>query len=117
MKLDKGDLLINSGEGTGAGTIERYEGKREPAAIRKRLSRERAGGDRWAFAWIELADMADGSGFPVYGKLGTDLEEVLDMRAIDPARIRTNPAAQLRAGKPNPASAANGRRGGRPTSS
>ena len=118
MDLTKGDMLIISGEGDGPGTIERYEGKRDAAAIRRRLSRERAGGDRWADAWIELPGVVDvvwGAAVPhaVYGKLGRSLSDVVDQRAIELSAIHINPAAQLRAGKPNPASATNGAKGGR----
>ena len=106
MDLTKGDMLIISGEGDGPGAIERYEGARAAKAIRSRLSRERAGGDRWAHAWI--------GGDGTYAKLGTDLESTGDQREIDESDIRVNPAAQLRSGKPNPASATNGAKGGRP---
>lgn len=114
MDLTKGDMLIMSGEGTGAGTIERYYGARTERAIRSRLSRERCHGDRWAEAWIEEPEHDDGSGNTVYGKLGKGLDEIVDMRSIPASVIRDNPAAQLRAGKPNPKSAANGAKGGRP---
>lgn len=115
MDLTKGDMLIFSGEGD-AGTWERYEGKREAKAIRSRLSRERCGGDRWADAWIELPGLED-AGYPgvkVYGKLGRDLDEIVAQRAVPAGEIQINPAAMLRAGKPNPASAKNGANGGRP---
>ena len=120
MDLTKGDMLIMSGEGTGAGTIERYYGARTERAIRSRLSRERCHGDRWAEVWIELEGTIDkgwaeaGMDHKVYGQLGRDLDEIGDMRTIAPTAIRDNPAAQLRAGKPNPASAVNGAKGGRP---
>jgi len=114
MDLTKGDMIIISGEGDGEGTIERYEGKREPAAIRSRLSRERAGGDRWADAWIEEPGRDDGSGNKVYGKLGKGLDEITHERSIDEDDIEVNPAAQLAAGHKRPQSAANGAKGGRP---
>jgi hypothetical protein len=107
MDLNTGDMVIMSGEGTGEGTIERYEGKRTPAAIRSRLSRERAGGDRWADAWIETRR-------GVYGKLSKGLDELVDRRSIPAAAIRVNPAAILAAGHARPKSAANGAKGGRP---
>jgi hypothetical protein len=108
MDTDK-TILIISGEGTGSGTIERYEGARTAKAIRSRLSRERAKGDRWAAAWVQV----DGD---LYDKLGTDLEPTGQLREIPASAIRLNPAAMLRAGKSNPASAANGLKGGRPLS-
>jgi len=40
-------LYIISGEGE-VGTRERYTGKRTVRAVKARLTRERAGGDRWA---------------------------------------------------------------------
>lgn len=107
MDLTKGDMLIFSGEGD-VGTWERYEGARTPSAIRSRLTRERADGDRLASVWVETRP-------GVYGKLGTGLDDILDERAVPASAIRVNPAAQLRAGKPNPSSAANGARGGRPS--
>lgn len=94
MDLTKGDMLIMSGEGTGEGTIERYEGARTIKAIRARLSRERAGGDRWAEAWIDML-IDDSYGDTVYGKLNADLGEIIDQRAIPASAIRTNPAAIL----------------------
>ena len=116
MDLTTGTILIFSGEGD-EGTWERYEGSRTPKSIRSRLSRERAGGDRWASAWIEAPGMEDAGypGVPVYVELDRDLSATTGrMRAVPVDRIRVNPAAQLRAGKTNPASAENGKRGGRP---
>lgn len=115
MDLAKGDMLIFSGEGD-SGTWERYEGKREAKAIRSRLSRERCDGDRRADAWIELSGLQD-AGYPgakVYGKLGRDLDEIVAQRAVRESEIKINPAAMLRSGKTNSASAANGAKGGRP---
>lgn len=45
-----GGVEIVSGEGSGDGTIEPYEGEETSAALRERLEEERADGDRWAFA-------------------------------------------------------------------
>jgi hypothetical protein len=118
MDLSKGDMLIFSGEGDD-GAWERYYGKRDKAAIRRKLSRERCGGDRWASAWIELEGLED-AGYPgekVYGELGVDLDEIPRQRAVPAAIIRENPAAMLRAGKSNPAAAENGKLGGRPKNS
>lgn len=116
MNLTTGTILIFSGEGD-KGTWERYEGARTPRAIRSRLSRERCHGDRWASVWIEEPSMED-RGYPkvsVYVELDRDLYGTTGrMRAVPVDRIRINPAAQLRAGKTNPASAENGKRGGRP---
>lgn len=47
------EIRIISGEGE-VGTIQQYEGKRTIPAIRQRLGKERAGGDRWARAEIHL---------------------------------------------------------------
>jgi hypothetical protein len=107
MDLTKGDVIVMSGEGLGPGMIERYFGARTDKAIRSKLSRERAGGDRWAEVWIETRP-------GVYGKLGHDLDEIADEREIPASAIQENPAAKLRAGKTNPSSAANGAKGGRP---
>lgn len=121
MDLENGDMLIYSGEGD-SGTFERYFGARSPKAIRSKLSRERCGGDRWASAWIELDDVQDkgwreaGIEHKVYGKLGRGLDEITDQRAVACADVRENPAAALaarRRGK-SPASAENGKKGGRP---
>lgn len=46
-------ITIVSGEGTGEGTSELYDGERTIDAIRARLAKERSGGDRWARAWIQ----------------------------------------------------------------
>lgn len=117
--LNAPTMLIISGEGTGEGMIERYEGKREPSAIRSRLSRERSHGDKWAEVWIELEGLED-AGYPgakVYGKLGRDLNEIVGQRAIPASVIRDNPAAQLAAGHKRPWAAASGAKGGRPRKS
>jgi hypothetical protein len=58
--------------------------------------------------------MIEGMAPDTYAKLGPDMEPTGEMRTIPASAIRINPAAQLRAGKPNPASAANGAKGGRP---
>jgi hypothetical protein len=83
MKLHT-DILIMSGEGTGPGTIQRYYGPRTAAAIKARLTKERALGDRWATAWIELAESerhGDEYCF-VYGQLDDGLELTGEERAI-----------------------------------
>lgn len=115
MDLTTGTILIFSGEGD-EGTWERYEGARTVKAIRNRLTRERAHGDRWASAWIEEPTLEDAGypGVPVYCEIDRDFQGVGRTRAVTADMIRVNPAAQLRAGKPNPASAENGKRGGRP---
>jgi len=46
------DMEIVSGEGEN-GTVEEYDGKPSVAAIMRRLSRERCGGDRWALIQAE----------------------------------------------------------------
>lgn len=46
-------VYIVSGEGTGPGTTETYTGTLSGRAIRARLKKERAGGDRWAYAMVE----------------------------------------------------------------
>jgi hypothetical protein len=46
------EIEIISGEGE-QGTVEDYEGKRTERAIKMRLTKERCGGDRWAFARID----------------------------------------------------------------
>lgn len=45
-------LEIVSGEGEN-GNVEEYDGKPSSAAIMRRLSRERCGGDRWALIQAE----------------------------------------------------------------
>lgn len=108
MDLTNSTILILSGEGT-TGTWERYEGARTPKAIRSRLSRERCHGDRWASVWIEAGDG------PWYVELDRTCRGLTGRtREVPDEAIRHNPAAILRAGKPNPASAENGKRGGRP---
>ena len=121
MDLENGDMLIYSGEGD-TGSFERYFGARSPKAIRSKLSRERCSGARWASVWIELDGVQD-KGWrlariehKVYGKLGRGLDEITDQRAVACADVRENPAAALaarRRGK-SPASAENGKKGGRP---
>jgi hypothetical protein len=52
--LEKTDneITIISGEGEGPGTVEYFHGRRTLAAIKRRLTKERCGGDRWARATI-----------------------------------------------------------------
>lgn len=113
-------VIIISGEGDGQGTIERYVGARTKHALRSRLSRERCGGARWAYAWIAVGEfdtpnhISGVSAWPVFARLGADLAPDGQQRLINPAAIRDNPAAQLAAGHKRPASAENGRKGGRP---
>lgn len=45
------EIEIVSGEGE-QGTVEDYEGKRTIRAIKARLTKERCGGDRWAFVRV-----------------------------------------------------------------
>ncbi|MGD9938604.1 MAG: hypothetical protein AB7T74_02260 [Clostridia bacterium] len=117
MNLEKGDMLIFSGEGD-QGAWERYFGSRTEKSIRSKLSRERCGGDRWASAWIELDGLEDAGypGAPVYGELGRDLNEIVHQRAVPADWIKENPAAKLAALKRgrSTASAENGKLGGRP---
>lgn len=47
----EGRILILSGEGNN-GTFKEYAGKRTEQALKSRLTKERAGGDRWAKAYI-----------------------------------------------------------------
>lgn len=122
IELD-GDILIASGEGTGPGTFERYHGAHTARALKARLTKERAGGDRWAELWIEQPGLED-AGYPgtaVYGKLDPDLAAIAGLRAIPAASIRDNPAAILgqKGGKSKSAaktaaSVANGKLGGAP---
>ena len=119
MDLEGCAIVIISGEGSGPGTIERYEGAKTAKALRNRLSRERCHGDRWADAWVCLAvepdPVAGVSMWGTYYQLGRDMETIGEARQINPATIRVNPAAVLAAGHKRPASAANGRLGGRPS--
>ncbi|OPY01468.1 MAG: hypothetical protein A4E60_01705 [Syntrophorhabdus sp. PtaB.Bin047] len=52
MANDSGypDIIIISGEGDN-GTVEAYRGKDSPYAIKRRLTKERCEGDRWARAY------------------------------------------------------------------
>jgi hypothetical protein len=45
-------IEIVSGEGT-QGTAKEHTGKATARAVRARLTRERCGGDRWAFARVD----------------------------------------------------------------
>ena len=46
-------IHIISGEGAGEGHVAGYTGARTVRAIKARLTRERCGGDRWAFVMID----------------------------------------------------------------
>lgn len=49
------EVKIVSGEGTGKGTVEIFDGKRTLRALDMRLKKERCGGDRWAYALLDLS--------------------------------------------------------------
>jgi hypothetical protein len=87
MDLEGRSIIIVSGDGT-----VRYDGKKTARALRNRLSRERCHGDRWADAWVCLdvrPDPAAGvSLWPVYYRLGQDMEPTGEGRQINPAVIR-----------------------------
>lgn len=53
--MDYGKIIIQSGEGD-RGTYERHTGKPSLLAVRRRLSRERRRGDRWARAFAPAGD-------------------------------------------------------------
>jgi hypothetical protein len=59
-------IQIVSGEGVGEGVIETYSGARTLRALRTRLTKERRGGDRWAFVKVdgERVDDLDTIGLP-----------------------------------------------------
>lgn len=59
MSREDWKIEIVSGEADGPGTIELYEGTRSPRAIRARLTRERCGGDRWAYVRIDGVRVED----------------------------------------------------------
>lgn len=46
------DISIVTGEGE-RGAFEEYTGKRTARAVRARLTKERCGGDRWAFLVVD----------------------------------------------------------------
>jgi hypothetical protein len=49
--IETNEIRIVSGEGE-VGTTEIYNGKRSLRAIKIRLTKERCGGDRWAYAKV-----------------------------------------------------------------
>jgi len=49
--IETNEIRIVSGEGE-VGTTEIYNGKRSLRAIKMRLTKERCGGDRWAYAKV-----------------------------------------------------------------
>ena len=61
-------IIIQSGKGT-TGSYELYAGKQSDHAIKLHLSRERAGGDRWARAWEYTHESEFG---PVYVRMFGD---------------------------------------------
>lgn len=65
-KFKKGDIVIVSGEGE-QGTAELYKGKNTGRAIKARLTKEKAHGDRWARA-MEYSHENE------WGLVGIDLE-------------------------------------------
>ena len=114
--------LIFSGEGD-RGTWEAYTGTESEKAFKSRLTKERAGGDRWASIWRKT-DMEDRrTGWPVYEKFDPDTGEVLDNRSIEPdeellvnieAAILGRKGGKSRSRFKQAASRENGKKGGRP---
>ena len=51
--MTKNEIMIVSGEGDGPQHIEEYTGPMTARAINSRLTTEKCGGDRWAYATIE----------------------------------------------------------------
>jgi hypothetical protein len=47
------NIAIVSGEGDGEGAEEDYTGAKSLQGLRARLTRERCGGDRWAYASLD----------------------------------------------------------------
>ncbi len=69
---------IVSGEGTAPGHIETFTGRRTARAILARLTRERCGGDRWAYVQID-SERIEGE-FDANGA-ESDLERALRVRS------------------------------------
>ena len=123
MDLSKGDMLIFAGEGA-LGTWTRYFGTRTRAALKMRLRKERAHGDRWASLWIEEPETAD-AGRPdakVYARLDDDFAPI-ERRGLLPEQIETDLASEaaralgrrrVQSDAAQIASRENGRKGGRP---
>lgn len=98
---------------------ERYYGARTKKALRSKLLRIRDEVDGRVTAWIADGTKAvskAGSLWPVYYEISEKCQAMSVSRVINPAAIYDNPAAMLRAGKKNSASAENGKLGGRPKS-
>lgn len=55
----KWEIEIVSGEGTGEGTTEDYNGTQTPDELIALLDTERCNGDRWAFARIDGERVSD----------------------------------------------------------
>ena len=49
-------IRVHSGEGYGPGHAEIFTGKRTARALKARLTKERAGGDRWAHLTLETGE-------------------------------------------------------------
>lgn len=114
--------LIFSGEGD-RGTWDPYTGTDSERALKSRLTKERAGGDRWASIWRKT-DMEDRrTGWPVYEQFDPDTGEVLDNRSIEPDEELLVDMAAATLGRKGgsakteakqAASRENGKKGGRP---
>ena len=75
-ELDTLDIIILSGDSL-SGTWERYRGERTNHALKLRLTKERANGERWASAWIEAKTVEDKGhpGAKVYLEMDRDLDK------------------------------------------
>lgn len=110
--------IIISGEGE-EGTIKAYHGTDSPRAIKARLTKERAGGDRWARAYrlMQVGDsMSDDVG--VYGEIDGDDIRSINIDDIEGADDTISSAARalgsIRSEKKAVAARENGKKGGRP---
>lgn len=91
------EIRIVSGEGEGPATVERFTGKHTQRAIKRRLTRERCHGDRWAYA----VQYARGAGALTLGyDLETDDTRLFPGLTVDPKPKRPRGGARKGAGRP-----------------
>jgi hypothetical protein len=72
-KVITGTIYIKSGEGE-RGKQELFTGRQTLTAIRRRLNKERCGGDRWASAELEYYDS---NGYSFFATLDEDTGDIL----------------------------------------
>jgi hypothetical protein len=77
-------IYVLAGEGTGSADFMQYKGAVTSRALKARITRERAGGDRWVRTWTWDGQTRDSDGTPVFSEFRIEGGQVewLDRRSV-----------------------------------